>query len=361
MEKKRIGLLTGGGDAPGLNAVIRAVTIRAMKTGNFEVIGFHNGWAGLLKKDYRILKVEDVEEIHLLGGTILGSSRTNPAKEKDGYAIARKNMDDLNLHALVVVGGDDTLGVALKLYNEGGNIIGVPKTIDNDVQATEYTFGFDTAINRVMEFLEMLRTTADSHHRVMVVEIMGRHAGWIALQGGMAGGAHLILVPEEEFYLKDVVASILRRYKSGKHFAVIAVSEGAVCHELEAQVLHSSQTDDFGHVQLGTGIGIGETLANYLKGALKGDKIRKETGLDKIEVRHLVLGHLQRGGAPSAFDRVLGTRFGVKVVEMIERGDFGKMTALQQGKIVPVNLEKAVGELKLITKNYLDTAKLFYS
>ncbi len=361
MAEKRIGILTGGGDAPGLNAVIRAVTVRASKNRSFELLGFHDGWAGLLNKNYRVLYPEDVEDIHLFGGTILGSSRTNPAKEKGGYDLVLKNMEELDLYALIAVGGDDTLGVALKLHQSGTKVLGVPKTIDNDVQATEYTFGFDTATNRVMNFLECLRTTAESHHRVMVVEIMGRHAGWIALEGGMAGGAHLILIPEEEFHLNDVVESILRRYRTGKHFFMIAVSEGASCPQLEDAILHSSQTDDFGHVQLGTGIGVGEALANYLKGILKGETIRKEIGVDKIEVRHMILGHLQRGGAPSAFDRVLGTRMGVKVVEMIENDEFGKMASLQNGKIVAVDLADAVGEIRTVTPDYIEVAKLFFS
>ena len=347
MEKKRIGILTGGGDAPGLNAVIRAVTVKGIKS-NYEIVGFEEGWRGLIEKKYRILSLEEVVDIHLLGGTILGSSRTNVAKIKDGYEIVRKNLDDLHIHALVASGGEDTLGVALKLYKAGANVLGVPKTIDNDVNATDYTFGFDTAINRVCDFLEMLRTTTESHRRVMVVEIMGRHAGWMALHGGIAGGAHMILIPEVEVRIKEIVDLVRSRYESGKPWAIIAVSEGATIPDLMRDVSHSSQLDDFGHVQLGTGKGIAEVLANA---------IEYETG---YETRSLVLGHLQRGGRPTAFDRVLGTRLGVHVVTLIEQEKFGMMAALKGGEMMAVSLEDAVGSLKIVDASKYDTAKLFF-
>ncbi|MCE5251853.1 6-phosphofructokinase [bacterium] len=348
MAEKRIGILTGGGDAPGLNAVIRAVTVKGIKSG-YEVIGFEEGWRGLLDKKYRTLSLKDVEDIHLLGGTILGSSRTNVAKIENGFEIAKKNLEELGIYALVASGGEDTLGVALKLYKAGASVLGVPKTIDNDVNATDYTFGFDTAINRVCDLLEMLRTTTESHHRVMVVEIMGRHAGWIALHGGIAGGAHMILIPEVEVKVGEIVAMAKRRYESGERWAIIAVAEGAVIPDLMKDVAHSSQLDAFGHVQLGTGKGIGEALANA---------IEYETG---FETRSLVLGHLQRGGSPTAFDRVLGTRLGVHVVKMIDDGKFGMMAALKGGEMKAVSLEDAVGSLKIVDKTKYETAKLFFS
>jgi len=347
MAKKRIGILTGGGDAPGLNAVIRAVTVKGIESG-FEIIGFEEGWRGLIEKKYRPLTLEDVEDIHLEGGTILFSSRTNIAKIENGFEIANRHLEEAGIHALVAAGGEDTLGVALKLFQSGARIVGVPKTIDNDVNATDYTFGFDTAINRVSDFLDMLRTTTRSHNRVMVVEIMGRHAGWITLHGGMAGGAHMILIPEVRASVKEVCDLVRRRYESGKHWALIAVAEGAQISEVMKDVAHSSQLDEFGHVQLGTGKGIGEALANA---------IEYETG---YETRSIVLGHLQRGGTPSAFDKVLGTRLGVHVVKMINEGQFGMMAALRGGEMAAVPLEEAVGSLKTVPPHRYETAKLFF-
>lgn len=348
MAAKRIGILTGGGDAPGLNAVIRAVTIKGIKCG-YEIVGFEEGWRGLLKRQYRTLTPVDVEDIHMQGGTILGSSRTNVSKVENGFEIAKASLAELDIHALVAAGGEDTLGVALKLYKAGAKVVGVPKTIDNDVNATDYTFGFDTAINRVSDFLEMLRTTTESHRRIMVVEVMGRHAGWMTLHGGMAGGAHMILIPEVEVKVAEVVAMVKRRFDSGKRWAIIAVSEGALIPDVMKDVAHSSQLDDFGHIQLGTGKGIADALANA---------IEYETG---YETRSIVLGHLQRGGSPTAFDRVLGTRLGVHVVSMIEEEKFGMMAALQGGEMKSVPLEDAVGTLKTVTQAKYDVAKLFFS
>jgi len=348
MPEKRIGILTGGGDAPGLNAVIRAVTTKAINSG-YGVVGFEDGWLGILDKNYRELHLEDIEDIHLLGGTILGSSRTNLAKVENGFEITKINLGEVGICALVVAGGDDTLGVALKLYHAGVNVVGVPKTIDNDVSGTDYTFGFDTAINRVCDFIEKLRTTTQSHHRVMVVEIMGRHSGWIALHGGMAGGAHMIIIPEKEVSIQDVCAMVRRRYESGKKWAVIAVAEGATIPDIMEDIAHSSQLDEFGHVQLGTGKGIANALANA---------IEYETG---YETRSIVLGHLQRGGSPSAYDRVLCTRLGVHVVEMIENGEFGMMSAIRAGEMKTVPLEEAVGTLKTVDFERYNIARLFFS
>jgi len=347
MPIKRIGILTGGGDAPGLNAVIRAVTVRGITSG-YEVIGFLEGWRGLIEKNFRKLSLDDVEDIHLMGGTILYSSRTNVARIKNGFEIANNNLADVGVDALIAAGGDDTLGVALQLHKAGAKVVGVPKTIDNDVSATDYTFGFDTAINRVADFLYMLRTTTESHNRIMVVEIMGRHSGWIAYQGGIAGGAHMILIPEVEVSFREIVDLVKRRYESGKRWAVIAVSEGARVSEIMKDVAHSSQLDDFGNIQLGTGKGLANALANSIEMA---------TG---HEARSLVLGHLQRGGTPTAFDKVLGTRLGVHVVRMIEEGKFGMMAALKGGEMKAVSLEDAVGSLKTVEPYKYDVMKLFF-
>jgi len=344
---KRIGILTGGGDAPGLNAVIRAVTMSAVDAG-YEVVGFLRGWAGILEKDYRVLTKDDVVDIHRQGGTILFSSRTNVAKIPNGLETVRKNLEELGIYCLVASGGEDTLGVAKKLGDAGGRVVGVPKTIDNDVNATDYTFGFDTAINRVMEALDRLHTTTAAHQRVMVVEIMGRHAGWMALHGGMAGGAHYIAIPEVPFSIEDICEIVKKRYERGDKYAIVAIAEGAEDPKLLSHVQHSAEKDAFGHVQLGTGRGIGEVVA---------EEIEERTG---IETRHIVLGHLQRGGDPTAFDRVLGTRLGVKVVEMIECQQFGNMAALQGGEIVSVPLADAVGELKTVPPERYQVARRFF-
>lgn len=346
-EKKKIGILTGGGDAPGLNAVIRAVTWTALDKG-YDVIGFERGWAGLLEKIYRPLTKDEVADIHREGGTILFSSRTNVAKVENGFETAKKNLTDLDVYCLVALGGEDTLGVAKQLYEAGGHVIGAPKTIDNDVNATDFTFGFDTASNRVMEALDRLHSTSKAHQRVTVVEIMGRHAGWMALNGGMAGGAHYICVPEEEFDIDDICRVVKERYARGEKYAIIAVAEGASDPKLREEIKHSDERDAFGHVQLGTGRGIGEVVS---------EAIEARTG---IETRHVVPAHLQRGGEPSAFDRVLGTRLGVKVVDLIEAQDFGKMAALKGDEIVGVPLADAVGELKTVPAERYEMAKRFF-
>ena len=348
MAIKRIGILTGGGDAPGLNAVIRAVTVKGIRSG-YEVIGFQEGWRGLMEKKYCELTLDDVEDIHLEGGTILHSSRTNVAKIPNGFETAKNNLKEVGVDVLVAAGGEDTLGVALKLHQAGAHVVGVPKTIDNDVNATDYTFGFDTAINRVATFIDMLRTTTKSHNRIMVVEIMGRHAGWMALHGGMAGGAHMILIPEIAVPFKEITDMVKRRYEHGDTWAIIAVSEGAQVTEIMRDVQHSSQLDDFGHIQLGTGKGVADALANA---------IERDTG---YETRSIVLGHLQRGGSLTAYDRVLGTRLGVQVVNMINNGQFGMMAALQGGEMVAAKLEDAVGQLKTVSAQRYETAKLFFS
>lgn len=340
---KKIGVLTGGGDAPGLNPVIRAVVRKAVKE-NYEVVGIKNGWLGLVEKDTMPLDLRSVSGIIHRGGTILGTSRTNPYKKDGDVKKVLSNYKALGLDALIAIGGEDTLGVANKLFKEGLKIVGVPKTIDNDLSNTDFTFGFDTSVNIAMEAIDRLHTTAESHHRVMVVEVMGRHAGWIAVYAGIAGGADMILIPELPIDLKDVCNSIKERHKRGKDFSIVVVAEGAQFKEGE-MVTQEKNLDAFGHVRLG---GIGNTLA---------EQIEKNTG---YETRVTVLGHLQRGGSPTAFDRVLGTRFGVKAVELVRDEKFGQMVSLQGNEIVSVPIEKAVGVLKTVDMKLYDMSKIFF-
>lgn len=340
---KRIGILTGGGDCPGLNPVIRAVVRKALIEG-YEVVGIKNGWKGLVENDTMRLDINTVSGILPKGGTILGTSRTNPYKKEGDLQKVKDNFKKIGLDALVAVGGEDTLGVASKLSNEGLPIVGVPKTIDNDLSATDYTFGFDTALNVAMECIDRLHTTAESHHRIMVAEVMGRHAGWIALEAGIAGGADMILIPELAIDVDEVCNVINKRHSRGKTFSIIVVSEGAQFKGGD-MVLQEKKLDAFGHVRLG---GIGEELAA---------QIEKRTG---FETRVSVLGHIQRGGSPTAFDRVLGTRLGVKAVELIKNKKFGKMVALAGIKIIDVPLEDAVKDLKTVDMELYDIAKVFF-
>ena len=340
----RIGILTGGGDCPGLNPVIRAVVRKAFLEG-YEVIGIKNGWKGMLENDTTKLDLNSVSGILHKGGTILGTSRTNPFKIEGGLDKVQENFKLMGLDALVAVGGEDTLGVANKLIKNGIiNIVGVPKTIDNDLSCTDYTFGFDTALNTAMECIDRLHTTAESHHRIIVVEVMGRHAGWIAIEAGIAGGADVILIPEFPIDMDEVCAQIQKRHGRGKTFSIIVVAEGAQFKD-KNMVLKEEKLDSFGHVRLG---GIGETLAA---------EIEKRTG---YETRVSVLGHIQRGGSPSAFDRVLGSRLGVKAVELIKNQKFGKMVALVGNKIVDVPIEDAVSALKTVDPEYYEMAKVFF-
>ena len=340
---KRVGVLTGGGDCPGLNPVIRAVVRKGLLEG-YECIGLKNGWKGLIEADILPLDIETVSGILPKGGTILGTSRTNPYKKEEDLKKVKENFKKLGLDALVAIGGEDTLGVAAKLVKEGLNIVGVPKTIDNDLSATDYTFGFDMALNVAMECIDRLHTTAESHHRIIVAEVMGRHAGWIAVEAGIAGGADVILIPEIPIDMDDVCNIIKRRHSRGKTFSIVVVAEGAHFKEGD-MVLQEQKLDSFGHVRLG---GIGDILA---------EQIEKRTG---FETRVTVLGHIQRGGSPTAFDRVLGTRFGVKAIELVKAGKFGRMVALSGVKIVDVPLEDAVKELKLVDKELYDIAKVFF-
>ncbi len=339
----RIGILTGGGDCPGLNPVIRAVVRKALLEG-YEIVGIKNGWKGLVENDTMRLDINAVSGILPKGGTILGTSRTNPYKKEGDLQKVKDNFKKMGLDALVAVGGEDTLGVASKLVKDGLPIVGVPKTIDNDLSATDYTFGFDTALNVAMECIDRLHTTAESHHRIMVAEVMGRHAGWIALEAGIAGGADVILIPEIPIDLDEVCSIIKKRHERGKTFSIVVVSEGAQFKD-GTMVTQEKKLDAFGHVRLG---GIGEELAA---------QIEKKTG---YETRVSVLGHIQRGGSPTAFDRVLGTRLGVKAVELIKNKKFGKMVALAGIKIIDVPLEEAVKALKTADMELYDIAKVFF-
>jgi len=342
MEK--IGILTGGGDCPGLNAVIRAVVRRSHALG-FDVLGIKNGWAGLVQGLVEPLTVFSVSGILPRGGAILGTSRTNPFKQVEQLQKLKNNWQRFGLNYLVAVGGEDTLGVANRLVKqEGYAIVGVPKTIDNDLAGTDYTFGFDTAVQIVTEAIDRLHTTAESHKRVMVVEVMGRNSGWIAAYSGMAGGADCILVPERKFNVDQVCALIRKRIDRGREFAIAVVAEGAAPDETHEAMTKSGRVDEFGHAHLG---GIGDWL---------GKQIEQKTG---IETRVTVLGHVQRGGTPTAYDRVLATRFGLKAVELIREKQFGYMASLRGTDIVAVPIEEALTQ-KLLDPKVFDDAAVFF-
>jgi 6-phosphofructokinase 1 len=343
----RVGVLTGGGDCPGLNAVIRAVVRRGVQEFGLEFVGFRDGWRGPLEADTVPLDVHAVRGILPRGGTILGSSRTNPFKEngpgRNGVERIKDNLAGLGVDALIVIGGEDTLGVAARLYDEGIPVVGVPKTIDNDLGATDYTFGFDTAVNIAMEAIDRLHTTAESHHRALIVEVMGRHAGWIALHAGLAGGANVILIPERAFDIDKVVAWVEHRFQT-RYAPIVVVAEGA--HPLNEELsLTSGNLDSFGHVRLG---GVAQLLA---------EEIEKRTGK---EARCTVLGHIQRGGTPTAFDRVLATRFGLHAVAAVYDEAFGTMVALRGTDIIRVPIVEATRELKLVPVDRYAEAEVFF-
>ena len=342
---KKIGVLTGGGDCPGLNAVIRAV-VRSASKNDIKVIGIKNGWKGLITKDAVELNQDSVSGILPRGGTILGTSRTNPYKNPDDVKKAVENFKALELDALIAIGGEDTLGVANKFIKDKliPNVVGVPKTIDNDLSATDFTFGFDTAVNIATEAIDRLHTTAESHHRIMVAEVMGRHAGWIAIYSGLASGADVILIPELPIDLEEVCSLLKKRHARGKGFSIVVVSEGAKFKDSD-MVLQEEKLDAFGHVRLG---GIAEILSR---------KIEDKTG---FETRYVVLGHIQRGGTPTAFDRVLATRFGVKAFELVINKKFGYMASLAGNQVVEAPIEKAVGTLKTVDMKLYDIAKVFF-
>ena len=339
----RVGVLTGGGDCPGLNAVIRAVVRKGAKEYGYEFVGFRDGWKGPLEGITMPLDVAAVRGILPRGGTILGSSRTNPIKVEGGVERIEANLADLGVDALVAIGGEDTLGVATKLAEHGLPVIGVPKTIDNDLNATDYTFGFDTAVTIATDAIDRLHTTAESHHRVLVIEVMGRHAGWIALHSGMAGGANVILIPEVPFDLDQVCGWVERRFQQ-QYAPIICVAEGALPKDGDL-ITKDTTVDAFGHVKLS---GIGDWLAGA---------IEQRTGK---ESRAAVLGHIQRGGTPTAFDRVLATRFGLNAIDAVKDGDSGKMVALRGTDIVRVPLREATGTLKTVPLARYEEAAAFF-
>jgi len=341
---KKVGILTGGGDCPGLNAVIRAVVKKSIYY-DWEIIGIRNGWKGLISGEMELLTDYSVSGILPKGGTIIGTSRTNPFKNDEDVKKVIENIKKFGIDALVAIGGDDTLSVALKLHQMNIPVVGVPKTIDNDLSCTDYTFGFDTAVSIVTEAIDRLHTTAESHHRIMVLEVMGRHAGWIATVAGIAGGADEILIPEVPFDIDEVCGHLKERFGRGKKFSIIVVAEGARPKSTESLITKTDEKDDFGHVRLG---GIGHFLAKEIEERMN------------VETRVTVLGHVQRGGTPTAHDRVLATRFGVAAVELIKNGNFGKMVALQGDKIVPVDLKDAVSKSKTVDMNLYEIAKIFF-
>ncbi len=330
----RIGVLTGGGDCPGLNAAIRAIVRKGIDTYGHAVIGFRDGWRGVLENETLELTLESTRGIIHRGGTILGSSRTNPYKDdQDGAPLVRATLESMNLDGLIAIGGEDTLGVASRLSSSGLNVIGLPKTIDNDLGGTDMTFGFDTAVQVATDAIDRLHTTAESHHRVLILEVMGRHAGWIALHSGLAGGADVILIPELPFDIDEVSRLISRRRSRGRNFSIVVVAEGAVPKEGTMETV-GGQTDAFGHARLG---GIGVRLEQ---------EIESRTG---FETRATILGHVQRGGTPTAFDRVLATRLGIAAIDAAHNGAWGNMASLRGQRIELVELAEAVRELRTVS------------
>ena len=340
---KTVGILTGGGDCPGLNAVIRAV-VRASDSAGWDTVAALEGWRGLVDGNFRDLGTQAVSGILPRGGTIIGTSRTNPFKLDGGVEKVLQNFSDRGLDALVAIGGEDTLGVAERLYREHQfPVVGVPKTIDNDLSGTDYTFGFDTAVTIATEAIDRLHTTAESHNRVMVVEVMGRHAGWIAVTSGIAGGADVILIPEQPVDFEEVAHGIRSRHARGKNFSIVVISEGCELPGLE----DTGEVDQFGHV----------TLAHRGVGELLGREIEQRTG---FETRVTVLGHVQRGGTPTPRDRVLATRYGLKAAALAHAGEFGQMAALRGDDIVAVSLEEATAQLKTVPPEWYAVAQAFF-
>ena len=340
----KIGVLSGGGDAPGINAVIRAVVRKGIQNYGYEIVGIKDGWRGILEADFSRLDLKSVSGILHRGGSILGTSRTNPFKREKGPEKIIENARKAGIEAVVVIGGDDTLRVAYKMGEYGLKCVGVPKTIDNDLWGTDYTFGFHTAVAIATEALDRLHTTAEAHHRVMILEVMGRYTGWIALEAGIAGGADAILIPEKPFDIEEVCEFIKRRQERGRNFSIIVVAEGAK-PKGGKEIVYSESVDEFGHIRFG---GVGYFL---------GKEIEKCLG---IETRVVVLGHLQRGGSPTAFDRVLATRYGIAAIDLVHQGKFGRMVALQGNKIVSVPLKDVVGKRKNVDLELYEIASVFF-
>jgi ATP-dependent phosphofructokinase / diphosphate-dependent phosphofructokinase len=343
----KVGMLTGGGDCPGLNAVIRAVVRKGIFHYQDNFVGFLEGWRGVVEDKTMPLDLAAVAGILPRGGTILRTSRTNPSKRPDGIERCLTTLENHKVDALIAIGGDDTLSVAQKLHERGVKLVGVPKTIDNDLSGTDFTFGFDTAVNVACEAIDRVHTTAEAHNRVMVVEVMGRDAGWIAMYSGIAGGADVILIPERPFDVDKVAESLRQRHERGRYFSIVVVAEGAkFSADTDAAhgepVLQDMGKDEFGHAKLG---GIGNTLAR---------EIEKRTG---FETRSVVLGHIQRGGSPSAFDRVLATRYGIGAIDMVHRGEFGCMAALRSNKIVSIPLRDAIARNRTVDDEMIKVAE----
>lgn len=340
----KVGVLSGGGDAPGINAVIRAVVRKGILHYKDEIIGIKDGWRGLLEGDFVCLDLDAVSGILHKGGSILGTSRTNPFKREKGPETIMENVKKAGLEAIVAIGGDDTLTVAHKMADYGLKCVGVPKTIDNDIPETDYTFGFNTAVSIATEALDRLHTTAEAHHRVIILEVMGRYTGHIALHAGLAGGADVILIPEKPFDVEEVCEYIKRRRQRGRNFSLVVVAEGAK-PKGGKEIVYSERVDEFGHISLG---GVGYYLAK---------EIERCAG---IETRVVVLGHLQRGGSPTAFDRVLATRYGVAAIDMVHQGVYDHMVALKGNMIVPVPLSKVIGKRKTVDPELYEIAKIFF-
>src|ERR1700676_5203051 len=344
-QAMKVGILTGGGDCPGLNAVIRAVVRKGCFHYEDEFVGFLEGWRGVVENKSMPLDLSSVGGILPRGGTILRTSRTNPAKKADGLEKCVATLKQHKIEGLIAIGGDDTLSVAQQLHQKGVDVVGVPKTIDNDLAGTDYTFGFDTAVNIATEAIDRVHTTAEAHNRVMVVEVMGREAGWIAIHSGVAGGADVILIPEKPFDIDKVADTIRLRHSRGRYFSIVVVAEGAKFSATNSgdgsAVSLDGDKDEFGHARLG---GIGNVLAKELE---------KRTG---FETRTVVLGHIQRGGTPTAFDRVLATRYGLGAIDMVHRGEFGRMAALRGNKIISIPLQEAISKNRTVDQEMMDVA-----
>ena len=337
----KVGILTGGGDCPGLNAVIRAVVRKGLFHYDDQFVGFMEGWRGVLEDMTQPLDLAAVAGILPRGGTILRSSRTNPAGKEGGVERCIQNLKKNQIDALIAIGGDDTQSVSQKLFERGVNVVGVPKTIDNDVGGTEVCFGFDTAVSIATDAIDRVHTTAEAHNRVIMVEVMGRNSGWIAIYAGIAGGADVILIPERPFDIDDIAETLKRRHQRGRYFSIIVVAEGAKPTSASGVVTESDTVDEFGHVRLG---GIGNVLAR---------EIEKRTG---FETRAVVLGHTQRGGSPTAFDRMLATRYGIGAIDLVHRGEFGSMVAIQNNKITSVRIADAISKTRFVSQEFIDVA-----
>jgi len=340
----KVGILSGGGDAPGINAVIRAVVRKGIQHHGYKIVGIKDGWCGLLEGEFLPLNLETTSGILPRGGSILGTSRTNPFKHEKGAEKILGNADKEGVEAFVVIGGDDTLTVAYKMGEFGLKCVGVPKTIDNDLAGTDYTFGFNTAVAIATETLDRLHTTAEAHNRVMILEVMGRYTGWIALEAGLAGGADVILIPEKPFDVDEVCEYIKHRQERGRNFSMVVVAEGAK-PKGGKEIVYSESIDEFGHIRLG---GVGYFLGKEIEKCID------------IETRVVVLGHLQRGGSPTAFDRILATRFGIAAIDLVDQGKFGHMVAIQGNKIVSVPLKDVVGKRKTVDLELYDIASIFF-